>query len=66
MRWMIFWGIISRVTPIIWGLYRIVPKATQDDEIDVSHLEGKTIDGLAWMLPAPVAMVRTSRSPWKI
>ena len=47
------------------GLYRIVPKAALEEEIDVSHLEGKTIDGLARTLTAPVAMVRTSRRPRK-
>ena len=42
-----------------------MPKAALEEEIDVSHLEGKTIDGLARMLTAPVAMVRTSRPPLK-
>ena len=36
-------------------------KADMEEEIDVSHLEGKTMDDLARMLMAPVAMVRTSR-----
>ena len=61
------WGPSTPVSErdLLRGLYRIVPKSTQDEVIDVSHLEGKTIDGLARMLPAPVAMVRTSRPPWK-
>ena len=42
-----------------------MPKAAPEEEIDVSHLEGKTIDGLARMLTAPVAMVHTSRSSRK-
>ena len=32
-------------------------KADMKEEIDVSHLEGKTADDLARMLTAPVAMV---------
>ncbi len=38
-------------------------KADMKEEIDVSHLEGKTADDLARMLTAPVAMVRTPRPP---
>ena len=47
------------------GLYRIVPKAALEEEIGVSNLEGRTINALARMLTAPVAMVRTSRPPRK-
>ena len=36
-------------------------KADMEEETDVSHLEGKTMDELARMLTAPVAMVRTPR-----
>ena len=36
-------------------------KADMEEETDVSHLEGKTMDALARMLTAPVAMVRTPR-----
>lgn len=36
-------------------------KADMDEETDVIHLEGKTLDELARMLTAPVAMVRTPR-----
>ena len=38
-------------------------KADMEEEIDVSHLEGKTMDDLARMLTAPVAMVRKPRPP---
>ena len=38
-------------------------EAELQEEIDVSHLEGKTMDDLARMLTAPVAMVRTPRPP---
>ena len=36
-------------------------KADMEEVTDVSHLEGKTMDELARMLTAPVAMVRTPR-----
>ena len=38
-------------------------RADIEKEIDVSHLEGKTMDALAQMLTARVAMVRTPRPP---
>ena len=38
-------------------------RADMEEEIDVRHLEGKTMDDLARMLTAPVAMVRTQRQP---
>ena len=38
-------------------------KTDLHEEIDVSHLEEKTMDDLARTLTAPVAMVRTPRPP---
>lgn len=48
---------MTHLPPVTGGHFEVA----LEEEVDVSHVEGKAIDGLARMLTAPVAKVRASR-----
>ena len=51
-----------RVVEVVKSSYQ-PSKADMEEEIDTSHLKGRTMEDLARMVTGPVAMVRTSRPP---